>query len=221
MHLLLVEDDVLLGEGLLDGLSEAGFVVDWVKDGVLADTALSMQHSFDIIVLDLGLPRMDGVQVLRALRVRNEQTPVLVLTARDAVEERVQVLNMGADDYLMKPFVLSELVARLHVLLRRSSGRSGQTVLNWRDIALHPTAKIVTKNQAPLDLTASEFQLLHILIANAPSYLSRQTLEEKMHGWQDDIQSNSLDVHLSNLRRKIGKDAIENVRGLGWRMGQA
>jgi DNA-binding response OmpR family regulator len=221
MHLLLIEDDALLGEGLLDGLSEAGFVVDWVTDGVLADTALSMQHSFDIAVLDLGLPRMDGVQVLRALRARNEQMPVLVLTARDAVEERVRLLNMGADDYLIKPFVLSELVARLYVLLRRVSGRFGLSVLHWRDIELHPMAKVVTKNHASLDLTASEFQLLHILMANAPSYLSRQTLEEKMRGWQDEVQSNSLDVHLSNLRRKIGKDAIENVRGLGWRMGQA
>lgn len=221
MHLLLIEDDNLLGEGLLDGLSEAGFVVDWVTDGVLADTALSMQHSFDIAVLDLGLPRMDGVQVLRALRARNEQIPVLVLTARDAVEERVNILNMGADDYLIKPFVLSELVARLHVLLRRSGARSGQTVLNWHDISLNPVAKIATKNHIQLDLTASEFQLLHILMANPQAYLSRQTLEEKMRGWQDEVQSNSLDVHLSNLRRKIGKDAIENVRGLGWRMGQA
>ena len=221
MHLLLIEDDNLLGEGLLDGLSEAGFVVDWVNDGVLADTALSMQHSFDIALLDLGLPRMDGVQVLRALRARNEHMPVLVLTARDAVEERVRLLNMGADDYLIKPFVLSELVARLHVLLRRSGGRSGQVVLNWHDISLNPVAKMATKNQAALDLTASEFQLLHILMANAPSYLSRQTLEEKMRGWQDEVQSNSLDVHLSNLRRKIGKDAIENVRGLGWRIGHA
>lgn len=218
MRLLLVEDDALLGEGLLDGLTEAGFLVDWLRDGQSAITALQTQHSFDLMVLDIGLPVLDGLAVLRWLRGQKITLPVLLLTARDAIDDRVAGLNAGADDYLIKPFALTELVARLRVLLRRQQGEPSHQ-LRWRDFELDVVHQSVTQQGKNLALSAIEFRLLHILLANRPNHLSRTQLEEKLYGWQVEIESNALDVHLSHLRKKLGADSIVNTRNLGWRIG--
>lgn len=218
MRLLLVEDDALLGEGLLDGLTEAGFLVDWLRDGQSAITALQTQHSFDLMVLDIGLPVLDGLAVLRWLRGQKITLPVLLLTARDAIDDRVAGLNAGADDYLIKPFALTELVARLRVLLRRQQGEPSHQ-LRWRDFELDVVHQSVTQQGKNLALSAIEFRLLHILLANRPNHLSRTQLEEKLYGWQVEIESNALDVHLSHLRKKLGADSIINTRNLGWRIG--
>jgi two-component system, OmpR family, response regulator QseB len=218
MRLLLVEDDALLGEGLLDGLTEAGFLVDWLRDGQSAITALQTQHSFDLMVLDIGLPVLDGLAVLRWLRGQKITLPVLLLTARDAIDDRVAGLNAGADDYLIKPFALTELVARLRVLLRRQQGEPSHQ-LHWRDFELDVVHQSVTQQGKNLVLSAIEFRLLHILLANRPNHLSRTQLEEKLYGWQVEIESNALDVHLSHLRKKLGVDSIVNTRNLGWRIG--
>ena len=218
MRLLLVEDDALLGEGLLDGLTEAGFLVDWLRDGQSAITALQTQHSFDLMVLDIGLPVLDGLAVLRWLRGQKITLPVLLLTARDAIDDRVAGLNAGADDYLIKPFALTELVARLRVLLRRQQGEPSHQ-LRWRDFELDVVHQSVAQQGKNLALSAIEFRLLHILLANRPNHLSRTQLEEKLYGWQVEIESNALDVHLSHLRKKLGADSIINTRNLGWRIG--
>ena len=218
MRLLLVEDDALLGEGLLDGLTEAGFLVDWLRDGQSAITALQTQHSFDLMVLDIGLPVLDGLAVLRWLRGQKITLPVLLLTARDAIDDRVAGLNAGADDYLIKPFALTELVARLRVLLRRQQGEPSHQ-LRWRDFELDVVHQSVAQQGKNLALSAIEFRLLHILLANRPNHLSRTQLEEKLYGWQVEIESNALDVHLSHLRKKLGADSIVNTRNLGWRIG--
>ncbi|WP_373973699.1 response regulator transcription factor [Chitinibacter sp. SCUT-21] len=222
MRLLLVEDDVLLGEGVQDGLLDAGFAVDWLQDGEAARTALATNLQFDAIVLDIALPRLNGLQLLAWLRTQPplKEMPVLLLTARDSIDDRIVGLNAGADDYLVKPFALGELVARIHALLRRAQGRSANDLV-WRDLRLDPSKQTVTLHGEPLLLTAMEFRLLHVLLANAPNYLSRAQLDDKLYGWGGDIESNTLDVHLSHLRKKLGSDAIQNMRGLGWRMGVA
>lgn len=224
MRLLLVEDDVLLGEGVQDGLLDAGFAVDWLQDGEAARTALSTKDEFDALVLDIALPRLNGLQLLQWLRSQHSSRlqglPVLLLTARDGIDDRIIGLNAGADDYLVKPFALGELVARIHALLRRAQGRSGND-LCWRALRLDPAKQSATLHGEPLPLTAMEFRLLHVLLANAPNYLSRAQLDDKMYGWGGDVESNTLDVHLSHLRKKLGSDAILNMRGLGWRMGDS
>ena len=217
MRLLLVEDDLLLGEGLVDGLTEAGFLVDWLRNGPAAISALQTQHTFDLMVLDIGLPIVDGLQVLQWVRAQKLALPVLLLTARDSIDDRVRGLGMGADDYLVKPFALAELVARLQALLRRQHGEISN-VIRWRDFEMDVAHQTLSRSGRPLALSAIEFRLLHILIYNRPNYLSRQQLEEKLYGWQVDIESNALDVHLSHLRKKLGADAIINVRNLGWRI---
>lgn len=222
MRVLLVEDDILLGEGVQDGLSDAGFAVDWLQDGEAARTALCSSEQFDLLVLDIALPRLTGLQLLTWLRgphcPRYQQVPVLLLTARDGIEDRITGLNAGADDYLVKPFALGELTARIHALLRRAQGRSGNELL-WRALSLDPARQTATLHGEPLVLTAMEFRLLHVLLANAPNYLSRSQLDDKLYGWGGEVESNTLDVHLSHLRKKLGRDAIQNMRGLGWRMG--
>ncbi|MBM5574182.1 response regulator transcription factor [Deefgea sp. CFH1-16] len=217
MRILLVEDDLLLGEGIQDGLIDAGFVVDWFKDGEAGRTALQTEHSFDLVVLDIAMPRLDGLSLLAWIRRNLGDLPVLLLTARDSIEDRITGLDAGADDYLVKPFALGELIARLHALLRRAHGRS-ENSLTWHSIVLDPAHKTASKDGIPLDLTAMEFKLLHLLMANYPHYLSRSQFDEKLYGWQGDIESNTLDVHLSHLRKKLGSEVIRNVRNLGWRL---
>ena len=217
MRLLLVEDDPLLGDGIKEGLIDAGFVVDWLTDGESARLALMTEQTFDAIVLDIGLPRLDGLQLLAWIRREGTHLPVLLLTARDSIDDRIKGLDAGADDYLVKPFVLGELAARVRALIRRSHGKTEQ-LLVWRDVAMNPAKQSVIRNGEALELTAMEYRLLHLLLTHFPHTLSRNQLEEKLYGWQRETESNTLDVHLSHLRKKLGGDAIRNVRNLGWRL---
>ncbi|WP_027469707.1 response regulator [Deefgea rivuli] len=217
MRILLVEDDQLLGEGIQDGLIDAGFVVDWLQDGEAGRSALQTEQSFDLVVLDIAMPRLSGLDLLAWIRRHLGDLPVLLLTARDSIEDRIKGLDAGADDYLIKPFALGELVARIHALLRRAQGRSENNLI-WQHIRLNPIHKTASKNGEALDLTAMEFKLLHLLMATSPHYLSRSQFDEKLYGWQGEVESNTLDVHLSHLRKKLGNDVIRNVRNLGWRL---
>jgi two-component system response regulator QseB len=214
MRLLLVEDDAMIGEGVRKGLRQAGFTVDWVRDGRAAELSLAAE-SFDLMLLDLGLPKVDGLDVLRRIREQRKRLPVLIMTARDAVPDRVRGLNIGADDYLVKPFDLDELTARVHALLRRHSGRA-EPVIEHGALTLNPVTHEATLHGAPLVLSAREFALLQALLARPGAVLSPQQLEEKIYGWDDDISSNAVEVHIHALRKKLGADFIRNVRGVGY-----
>jgi DNA-binding response OmpR family regulator len=214
MRLLLVEDDRLLGDGLKAGLTQAGYAVDWLRDGEAAVAALSTE-SFAAIVLDLGLPKRDGLSVLQWLRGRRDATPVLILTARDQLQDKVRGLDLGADDYVLKPFDLDEIAARLRALVRRSHGRT-QPVLSLGEIELDPAARTVARAGQAVELTAREFDLLHLLLENAGRVLSRRTLEEQLYTWNEAVDSNALEVHIHHLRRKLGSELIRTVRGVGY-----
>lgn len=214
MRILLVEDDRLLGDGLQAGLTQAGYAVDWVRDGEAAVAALSTE-SFAAVVLDLGLPKRDGLSVLQWLRGRGDATPVLILTARDQLEDKVRGLDLGADDYVLKPFDLDEIAARLRALVRRAHGRS-EPLLRLHEIELNPAARTVTRAGAAVELTPREFDLLHLLLQNADRVVTRRTLEEQLYTWGDAIDSNALEVHVHHLRRKLGNDLIRTVRGVGY-----
>ena len=214
MRLLLVEDDELLGDGLKVGLKQAGYGVEWLKDGTLANHALKTEH-FDVIVLDIGLPGMSGIEVLTALRNRKNNTPVLILTAYDAINDRIEGLDAGADDYLPKPFDLDELLARLRALVRRSTGRASN-LIEYNDIVLDPQNHIVTKNDVELTLSQSEYQILYYLLSHAGKVVTRQKLEEIIHGWDSESESNSLEVFIHHLRKKIDRDLVRTIRGVGY-----
>lgn len=219
-RILLIEDDSLLGDGIREGLLDEGFTVDWVRDGRQGATALQVESTFDALILDLGLPGMDGLDVLRQLRGRDRALPVLILTARDAVEDRISGLDGGADDYLVKPFSLGELAARLRALIRRQSG-AGHHLLTHGLIALDPSKKVAFVRGELMALTAREYQILWLLMRSFPHLLSREQIEQRIYGWDGGNESNSLEVHLSHLRKKLGGQAIINVRGLGWRLAEA
>ncbi len=214
MRLLLAEDDPMIGAGIQKGLRQDGFAVDWVQDGRAAELAL-MEGVHDMLLLDLGLPRRAGLDVLAAMRRRGDARPVLILTARDAVADRVEGLDAGADDYLVKPFALDELAARIRASWRRHSGRA-EPVLACGDIEVNPATRETRVKGEPVALSAREFALLQALLARPGAVLSRAQLEEKLYGWQDEVESNAVEVHLHGLRRKIGSDVIRNVRGVGW-----
>lgn len=214
MRILLVEDDRLLGDGLKAGLTQAGYAVDWLRDGEAAVAALSTE-SFAAVVLDLGLPKRDGLSVLQWLRGRHDATPVLILTARDQLEDKVRGLDLGADDYVLKPFDLDEIAARLRALVRRSHGRP-EPVLALGEIKLNPAARTVTRAGEAVDLTPREFDLLHLLLQNAERVLTRRTLEEQLYTWNDAVDSNALEVHIHHLRKKLGNEMIRTVRGVGY-----
>jgi len=214
MRILLVEDDRLLGDGIKAGLAGAGFVVDWVRDGEAALAAL-LAGSFEAVVLDLGLPRRDGLSVLSALRSAGNAVPVLVLTARDQVADKVRCLDFGADDYVVKPFDLDELAARLRALVRRASGRA-DACLRHGELVLDPAARSVTLNGAPVVLTGREFDVLRMLLDAAGRVLTRRVLEEQLYAWGEAVGSNALEVHIHHLRRKLGADLIRTVRGVGY-----
>ncbi len=216
MRLLLVEDDLLLGDGIRAGLGQDGYTVDWVQDGEAADHALQSEH-FDIVVLDINLPRLSGIEVLKRLRDRSSVVPVLLLTARDTVTDRVQGLDCGADDYLTKPFDLDELNARLRALLRRSSGRA-TPLLTHGAVILDPAARRVTLNGAEVELSQREFSLLQVLMENLGRVLPRSRLEETLYGWGTEVESNTLEVHVHHLRKKLGSTLIRTVRGVGYVM---
>lgn len=217
MRLLLAEDDALLGEGIQTGLKMAGYVVDWVRDGNAALLALTTEE-YGACVLDLGLPKKDGISVLTSLRQRGNNLPVLILTARDGRADKVQGLDAGADDYLTKPFDLTELLARLRALLRRASG-SGVTLLTHKTIALDPAARRVTFNGKPVSLSAREYALLHDLLSHQNHIRSRSELEQSLYGWGDEVESNAVEVHIHHLRKKFDPDLIQTIRGMGYVIG--
>lgn len=221
MRLLLVEDDLMIGESVLDLLRAEGYAVDWVKDGDMADTALDLQN-YDLVLLDLGLPRRDGLTVLRRLRARKDRTPVLIATARDAVAQRVEGLDMGADDYIVKPYELDELLARIRALLRRAAGRA-EPVYEHLGISIDPLTREVTLDGHAVVLSAREWAVLELLLARPGMILSRRQLEEKLYGWKDELSSNAVEVYIHGLRKKLGPGIIQNVRGVGYVMprGQA
>ena len=214
MRILLVEDDPLLGDGIRAGLRQQGFQVDWVQDGEAAQRELRAQP-YAAAVLDLGLPRMDGIDVLRSVRRVGVDFPILVLTARDAVPDRVRGLDMGADDYVVKPVDLEELGARLRALVRRSHGRPRER-LEAHDVVLDPASRMVYRAGVPVTLSSREFDLLHVLMLNAGRVLSREQIEQHLYSWGQEVESNAVEVHVHRLRSKLGSDVIRTVRGIGY-----
>jgi len=214
MRVLLAEDDNLLGDGVRAGLKQAGFAVDWVQDGQAAKLALETEE-YALMVLDLGLPKLSGTDVLKWLRGINSTLPVLVLTARDTVVDRVIGLNAGADDYLIKPFDLDELIARLNALLRRSAGQVTLT-LQHGEIELTPSSHQVSKHGQIVELSAREFTLLHELLLHIGRVQSREQLEQHLYGWGEEVESNSVEVHIHHLRKKLGSGLIRTLRGVGY-----
>ncbi|MCH9644364.1 MAG: response regulator [Gammaproteobacteria bacterium] len=216
MRVLLVEDDELLGDGIRTGLKHYGHTVDWIKDGKTANDVLSAKHeSFDIVVLDLGLPKMSGLEVLRNLRNRNSITPVVILTAREMVDDRVKGLDAGADDYLTKPFDLDELCARMRALQRRSKARA-KPMLVYGSISLDPASHVVTLDGEEVMISRREFALLQKLLENSGRVISREQLNQTLYGWGENIDSNALEVHIHNLRKRFGNNVIRTIRGVGY-----
>lgn len=216
MRILIVEDDLLLGDALQRGLRQAGFAPDWLRDGQSAAHALAVEP-YQAVVLDLGLPRLGGMELLAQLRRRKDRTPVLVLTARDRLDDRVAGLDAGADDYLVKPVELAELAARLRALLRRSRGDSAPTV-EVDGLKLDPAGHRAWLADAPLELTAREFALLFELASHAGRVLSREQLEARLYEWDHCVESNAIEVHVHHLRKKLGAERIRTVRGVGYLM---
>jgi two-component system, OmpR family, response regulator QseB len=219
VRLLLAEDDPMIGAAVERGLRQDGFVVDWVRDGRAAEQALR-DGVHEVVLLDLGLPGKQGLDVLAALRRRGDARPVLIVTARDAVADRVAGLDAGADDYVVKPFDLDELAARVRALARRRGGR-GQPKLAHGGIELDPATREVTRDGVPVPLSPREFALLEALMLRPGAVLSRTQLEERLYGWNEPVESNAVEVHLHGLRRKLGAQAIRNVRGVGWTLAAA
>ena len=214
MRILLVEDDQMIGEVVLDALRAESWAVDWVKDGAMAQTALAT-GDYDLVLLDLGLPQVDGLQVLREMRARKMRTPVLIATARDAIADRVAGLDAGADDYIIKPYDLDELLARIRALVRRASGRAEPEYV-WGPVRIVPATREAFVDGRPVALSAREWAVLEPLIARPGRVLSRAQLEEKLYSWRDDISSNAVEVYIHGVRKKLGADLIQNVRGLGY-----
>lgn len=214
MRLLLVEDDPMIGESVLDLLRADGYAVDWVKDGEMADATLDTQ-SYDLVLLDLGLPKRDGLAVLRRLRARKNRTPVLIATARDALEQRVQGLDMGADDYIVKPYEIDELLARIRALIRRASGRA-EPVYEHLGVSIDPVTREVLVGGHAVSLVAREWAILEQLLARPGVVLSRKQLEDKLYSWKDEVSSNAVEVYIHGLRKKLGTHLIQNVRGVGY-----
>ena len=216
MRLLLVEDDAMIGEAIRAGLRRDGFTVDWVHDGQTAEQVLKTD-TFDLLLLDLGLPGKAGLAVLSELRARGDTVPVIILTARDAVSDRVQGLDAGADDYLVKPFDLDELAARIRALLRRKSGQPTPAIEHL-GVVLNPAAHTVARDGQDIALSPKEFALLQLLMERPGTIHSRARIEQRLYGWGEEIESNAVEVHVHGLRRKLGTDFILTVRGVGYRV---
>ncbi|SRR5690606_8202466 len=214
MRILVVEDDPLLGRGTQAGLEQSGFAADWVRDGAAADAALAATP-YHAVVLDLGLPRLDGLALLARLRARRDRTPVLILTARDAVEDRVKGLDAGADDYMVKPFRIEELAARLRALVRRAHGAAGPALVA-AGVTLDPAAHTVAFQGRSVELPAREFEVLRELMLNAGRVLTREHLQERLYRWGEEVESNAIDVHIHHLRRKLAPEVIRTIRGVGY-----
>jgi two-component system, OmpR family, response regulator QseB len=219
VRLLLVEDDPMIGEAIRAGLKREGFAVDWVHHASAASQVLRSEP-FELLLLDLGLPGTDGLQLLKSLRGRGDTLPVLIITARDAVSDRVAGLDAGGDDYLIKPFDLDELGARIRALLRRKSGRPAP-LLEHLGVTLDPASHRVTQGGADVALSPREFAVLQLLMERPGTILSRAQLEERLYGWGEEVESNAVEVHIHGLRRKLGAQYILNVRGVGYRVRPA
>ena len=215
MRLLAVEDDPMIGEAIVAGLSSEGHAVDWVRDGRAAEVSIAT-HTYALVLLDLGLPERDGIEVLKGIRARKLDVPVLIITARDTVADRVAGLDTGADDYLVKPFDLDELSARVRALIRRAAGRA-EPVITHGALSLNPATREVRLNGNSVDVSAREFALL-LALAERGGVVSRAQLEESVYGWNESVGSNAIEVHVHNLRRKLGESVIRNVRGLGYKL---
>ena len=218
MRILLVEDDRMIGESIRTALRQDGSAVDWVRDGRSAETALATEQ-FGLVLLDLGLPHRGGLEILRGMRTRHDQTLVIVLTARDALQDRVAGLDAGADDYLVKPFELEELAARIRAVARRKGGR-GEPAVEVGEVRLDPSMRQVTFRGEPVALSAREYAVLDALMARPGAILSRAQLEDRLYGWGDAIESNAVSVYIHQLRRKLGSQFIRNVRGVGYYVGR-
>ena len=214
MRLLLVEDDTMIGEAVQDLLRAEHYAVDWARDAASADTALRTQQ-YDAVLLDLGLPGRDGLSVLRDMRTRSDRTPVLIATARDAVADRVKGLDAGADDYLLKPYDMDELLARVRALTRRAAGRA-EPVYEHQNVTIRPATREASVDGQPVVLSAREWAVLEPLLARPGMVLSRTQLEEKLYSWKDEISSNAVEVYVHGLRKKLGAELIRNVRGVGY-----
>lgn len=214
MRLLLVEDDPLLGDGVRAGLRLDDYTVDWFKNARSAEAALKSEH-YDLMVLDIGLPDKSGLEVLQQLRARGDDLPVLILTAHDAVSDRVAGLDSGADDYMVKPFDLDELSARLRALLRRRSGRA-QSEIQHGEIVLNPAAHSVTLAGKPVDISPREYAVLHLLLENEGRVMSRTRLEDGLYSWDGEVESNAIEVYIHHLRKKLGSTLIRTIRGVGY-----
>lgn len=218
MRTLLIEDDRMIGNSLTKALQRAGLVVDWAKDGAAGEAALAA-GGYVAVLLDLGLPRRAGLDVLAAARSRGDRTPILILTARDAVTDRVAALDLGADDYMVKPFELSELLARLRAAIRRSDGHA-QSLVGTEELQVDLRTREIIYRSGRAALSAREFALLHALLERPGAILSRQQLEERIYGWDDSVSSNAVEVIIHGLRRRFGAEVIRNVRGLGWKVAK-
>jgi two-component system response regulator QseB len=214
MRVLVVEDDRMIAKGLHTALKQDGYAVDGVSDGASAAAALRSSR-FDLVLLDLGLPERDGLEVLRELRSRGDATPVIIVTARDDVQNRIQGLDAGADDYIIKPFDLDEVAARMRSVLRRAAGR-GDPCIRHRGITLDPVSHAVERDGEPVLLSAHEFSVLEALMQRPGTVLSRAQLEDRLYGWSEGVESNAIEVYVHGLRRKLGNDAIRTLRGVGY-----
>ncbi|HEY0746680.1 MAG TPA: response regulator transcription factor [Steroidobacteraceae bacterium] len=219
MRVLLVEDDTMIAEGLQTGLRQQGFAVDWMQDGRSAAGALHTS-AFDLVLLDLGLPHRNGIDILRELRKRGDSTPVIILTARDEIQDRIAGLDAGADDYIVKPFDLDEVTARIRSVLRRAAGR-GDPSIQHGELRLDPAARTVERGGVPVPVSAHEFSVLEALLQRPGAVLSRSQLEDRLYGWDEQIGSNAIEVYVHGLRRKLGSDAIRTLRGVGYYIPKA
>ena len=214
MRVLLVEDDRMIGETIESALQDATYAVDWVHDGAAALAAIESQ-AYDVILLDLGLPKKGGMQVLNVIRAKGNLVPALIVTARDAVQDRIAGLDAGADDYVLKPFEMTELLARMRAVMRRKGGSAGPILSNGL-ILLDPTTREAVVNGNTFRLSAREFSLLHTLMIRPGAILSRADLEDRLYGWNEEVESNAVEFLIHALRKKLGNSAIKNVRGVGW-----
>lgn len=219
MRVLLVEDDRMIGAAVQQALSDAAYAVDWTTDGEQA-LAAALAQSYDIVLLDLGLPRRDGIDVLRQLRARDARVPILIVTARDEVDDRIAGLDLGADDYVLKPFDVQELLARMRAVVRRQGGSASPLLTNGA-ITLDPVTRDVSFEGRSAALSGREFTLLQALLVRPGAILSRQELEERIYGWNEEVESNTVEVLIHGIRRKLGPTVIRNVRGVGWRVDRA
>jgi two-component system, OmpR family, response regulator QseB len=214
VRVLLVEDDAMIAQGLQTALRQSGFAVDWMRDGKSAADSLNTSV-FDVVLLDLGLPQRDGINVLRELRKRGDSTPVIIVTARDEIQHRIAGLDAGADDYIVKPFDLDELMARMRSVLRRAAGRADPSIRHG-EIRLDPVTRTVERSGVPVNLSAHEYAVLEALLQRPGAVLSRTQLEDRLYGWNEQIGSNAVEVYIHGLRRKLGSGAIRTLRGVGY-----